>query len=59
MINCYVCLTLCCHSQETQLKVNELLEAESSSDSASSVTVDDGENTPTESGMYMCAVAQE
>ena len=50
---------LCYHSQETQLKVNELLEAESSSDSASSVTVDDGENTPTESGMYMCAVAQE
>ena len=51
--------TLCCHSQETQLKVNELLEAESSSDSASSVTVDDGENIPTESGTYMYAVAQE
>ena len=51
--------TLCCPSQETQLKVNKLLEGGSSSDSASSVTVDDGENTPTESGMYICAVAQE
>ena len=51
--------TLCCPSQETQQEINELLEAESSSDSASSVTVDDGENIPTESGMYMCAVVQE
>ena len=50
---------LCCHSQETQLKVNELLEAENLSDSASSVTVDDGENTPTESGTYVCAIEQE